>query len=129
MFFAVSSHGVLTQQDMLKGLEEERVCPVMVFTRDGVKKVPLFASSALAYRFAFRNTHKSFHTGAMEASEEDIEAMRQAGYEPEEQLWPNKRTCDMHLLQLTAEVKTHRRDNRTRRKLPRALPVKLRTVE
>jgi len=112
MYFAVSSHGVLTKQDMLRGLEEERICPVMVFEQDGVQKVPTFASAELAYQFARRNTPKAYHIGTMEASEEDIEAMRKEGFEAEEQKWQNKRTCDMHMLQLTSSVETHRAGNR-----------------
>jgi len=113
MHFAVSSHGVLSKQDMSRGLEVERICPVMVFEEGGVQKVPVFASADLARQFARRNTPKAYHIGTMSASEDDLKAMREAGFEVIELPWPNKRECDMHMLELTSSVETHHAGNRS----------------
>ena len=113
MHFAVSSQGVLTEKDMMQGLVEERICPVMVFEQDGIQKVPVFASAELAGRFAKRNAPKSWYIGTMEAADDDLKAMQEAGFEIEEQTWPNKRNCDMHMLELATPVETHRVGKRT----------------
>jgi hypothetical protein len=107
MHLAISSDGQLSRQEMLRELSEERICPVMVYVEADVQIAPVFATQQLAYAFAKRNTPKAYSIGTMEADEEDLEALRKAGFEVRELPWPNKRACSVHVLLLDKPTETH----------------------
>ena len=112
MHVAVSSDGEMSQQEMLRELAEARICPVMVYEENGKQIVPLFKSPQLALEFAKRNTPKEYSIGTMEAGEDDLAALKADGFETTVLEWPNKRQCNVHVLQLTKETETHKRGYR-----------------
>jgi hypothetical protein len=107
MYLAISSDGQLSRQEMLRELSENRICPVMVYEEAGVQVVPVFATPTLARDFAKRNTPRAYAIGTLAATEEELEALRQDGFEIRELPWPNKRECNVHVLTLIRETETH----------------------
>jgi len=64
-WFAVSSDGQMTAQQMFDELQRDKVCPVMCYEEDGVLVVPLFLNKRTAEKFTRRNTPREWTVGTM----------------------------------------------------------------
>ncbi len=104
MWFALSDGGELNKNEFLQELRSNRVCPLLVYRKDGQLIVPIFSSHELAVRFAQRNTLKKCSIGCMEAVDEDIEKLCKEGFLVERLDWPSRRDVSVHMLWLEREV-------------------------
>jgi len=106
MWIAMSSGGVLTKVEFVNELQDNRICPLLYYEKNGRKIVPCFKSPHTAKDFATRNTPNSDSVGVMELQANDRESLLNSGFEFEELDWPNKREVFVHVLFLEGEVET-----------------------
>lgn len=104
MWFALSDGGELNKTEFLSELRDNRVCPLLVYSKNDQPTIPIFASQELAARFARRNTLKECSVGAMEAVEVDMEKLRKEGFVFEQLTWPNLKNVTVHVLWIDREV-------------------------
>jgi|3_EtaG_2_1085321.scaffolds.fasta_scaffold00152_5 hypothetical protein len=110
-FFAISSDGQMTGQEMMRELREHRIAPILVLEIDGVT-VPMFSTKIIAQKFAKRNTHRDYIIGTLEASAEDMKKIEEAGWKVQIFNFPVKRDTSVRVLEISREVETHRREHR-----------------
>lgn len=96
----------MTKIEFVNELQEQRICPLLVYTKDNKQVVPVFNSPYLAKEFAQRNTARSDSIGVMELQEDDKQSLLNSGFEFEELNWPCKREVSVHVLFIKGEVET-----------------------
>jgi len=111
-YVAISSDGELSGYEMLTELSKEKIAPIMYYTKDDLKIVPVFESVRIAKEFAKRNTNRKFAIGVMEASDAHISQLSSDGFAIKALQWPNKRQCSVHVIELSEGVSTHNNGRR-----------------
>jgi len=109
MYVAISSDGQMSGAEMLKELQEARICPVMTYVENEERIVPLFVSADTAQKFAKRNTSRGDTIGTMFVREEDKQQLIDRGLKIEVLSFPKKRDIVVEVIHLAREVQTHNR--------------------
>lgn len=109
LYLAISNDGQMTGQEMLRELQEHRICPIMTYEEDGEKIVPVFSSVESARKFAKRNSERHYSVGTMEMKGDDQKQLEEAGFSVETLHFPKKRKITVHVMHLNREVETHNR--------------------
>ena len=111
-YLALSSDGQLTNYEMLTELTRDKIAPVLYYQQDDSLIVPVFKSIGLAKQFAKRNTNRKYAIGVMEASDEQVSSLIDSGFQVILLQWPNKRACQVHVLELGDDVETRNNGRR-----------------
>ncbi len=106
MWFVISAGGVLSKREFLDELRQNKICPLMVFSRDDKTFVPFFLDPYVGLEFARRNTPKTDCIGVVNLSEDEQKNLLNSGFELTQLDWPCKREVSVHVLFLEREIET-----------------------
>ena len=106
MWFAIYSGGVLSKFEFMDELRQNKICPLLVYKKEGKAIIPVFPTPELGMEFARRNTPKTDCIGVVNLLENDQQTLLNSGFEFESLEWPCKREVSVHVLFLEEELET-----------------------